>query len=218
PNAIDTVACAAADPAAAGLCRAALLQGAPGPLVLAVGNVRPAKGHAYLLEATACLRARFPGLRVVIVGRGGEHWAPLRARITALRLDDILTLAGERREVASLLQAADLFVQPSVIEGLPLALLEALAAGVPTVATAVGGVPRVVEDRITGRLVPPAAPLALAEAMGDLIDHPDRARRMAADAQERVQRLYGAQAWVDRLQRIYTAAAGAVSCMPASNG
>src|SRR5258707_704979 len=137
------------------------------------------------------------GLRVVIVGRGGEHEAPLRARITALSLDDTVTLAEERRKVAPILQAADLFVQPSVIEGLPLALLEAMAAGVPTLATAVGGVPRIVEDRITGRLVQPADPLALAEAMQDLIDHPDHPRRMAADAQERGRRPYRAKAWAD---------------------
>jgi glycosyltransferase involved in cell wall biosynthesis len=208
PNGIDTAAYASPDPAAEA-CREALLQGALGPLVIAVGNMRPAKGHEYLLEATARLRARFPGMRVVIVGRGGEHEAPLRARITTLSLDDTVALAGERREVARILQAADLFVQPSVIEGLPLALLEAMAAGVPTLATAVGGVPRIVEDQITGRLVQPADPVALAEAMQDLIDHPDHARRMAAAAQERVRRLYGAKAWANRLERIYTAAAGA---------
>jgi glycosyltransferase involved in cell wall biosynthesis len=66
-----------------------------------------------------------------------------------------------------------------------------------------------VEDRITGRLVQPADPVALAEAMLDLLEHPDHARRMAVDAQERVRRLYGAKAWADRLERIYTAAAGA---------
>jgi glycosyltransferase involved in cell wall biosynthesis len=205
PNGIDVAAYAGTD-SRAKACRDAFLKGATGPLVIAVGNLRPAKGHEYLVDGTARLRRRFPGLRVVIVGRGGEHETALRARIIALNLDNCVELAGVRRDVAPILQAADLFVQPSVTEGLPPALLEAMAACVPVVVTAVGGMPRLVEGGVTGRLVPPADSVALADAMGDMLNDPDRAARMAAAAQERIRHLYGARPWAQRLERIYAAA------------
>jgi glycosyltransferase involved in cell wall biosynthesis len=208
PNGIDTEAYARADPVTTAACRASLLGGSNGPIVLAVGNLRPAKGHEYLLDAAVRVRERFPGLRVVIAGRGGAHEAPLRARVAALGLEEQVILTGERRDVAPLLHAADLFVQPSIFEGLPLALLEAMAAGVPTVGAAVGGIPRVVEDRVTGRLVPAADPQALAEAMLDLLTCPEQARNVAVAARLRVQRVYGANAWARRLQSVYDAASG----------
>jgi glycosyltransferase involved in cell wall biosynthesis len=127
----------------------------------------------------------------------------VRARIAALGLGERVLLAGQRRDIAELLAAADLFVLPSVLEGLPLALLEAMAAGTPVVATAVGGVPRVVEDGVTGRLVPAGDAGALAEAMVLTLTQPDLARRLALAGQTRVRETYGADAWARRLQEIY---------------
>ncbi len=128
PNGIDTSAAAAVSPAEAAARRAELLDGAPGPLVLAVGNLLPAKGHAVLVEATSLLLPRFPGLRVAIVGREGESAPEVRARIAELGLERHVVLLGQRYDVSVLLAAADVFVQPSLWEGLPLALLEAMAA------------------------------------------------------------------------------------------
>jgi len=204
PNGIDTSAGDAVSPAEAAARRAELLDGAPGPLVLAVGNLLPAKGHTVLVGATSQLLPRFPGLRVAIVGREGESSPEVCARIVALGLERHVALVGQRRDVPALLAAADVFAQPSLWEGLPLALLEAMAAGVPAVASAVGGVPRVLEDGVTGRLAPPGDAAALAAALGDLLAAPAAARALAAAGQAHVRATYGAAAWADHLQSIYS--------------
>jgi glycosyltransferase involved in cell wall biosynthesis len=205
-NGIDTDACIA-DPMQVAIRRAALLDGHPGPLVVSVGNVLPTKGHQFLIEAVTRLRGDLPGLRVVIAGRRGSYAQQLEARIAALDLHEQMVLAGRQDDVATLLGAADLFVQPSVFEGLPLSLLEAMAAGTPVVATAVGGMQRLVEDGITGRLVAAGDPVALAGAMLDLLDDRQRALRLALAGQERVRNTHGARTWAHRLQRIYAAMA-----------
>ncbi len=204
PNGIDMSAAAAVSPAEAAARRAELLDGAPGPLVLAVGNLLPPKGHTVLVEAAALLLPRFPGLRVAIVGREGESAPEVRARIAALGLERHVALLGPRRDVPALLAAADVFAQPSLWEGLPLALLEAMAAGLPAVASAVGGTPRVLEDGRTGRLAPPGDAAALAGALGDLLSDEVRARRLAVAGRAHVRATYGAPAWARRLERIYS--------------
>ncbi len=204
PNGIDTSASDAVSPAEAAARRAELLDGATGPLVLAVGNLLPPKGHTVLVEAAAVLRERFPGLRVAIVGREDESAPEVRARIAALGLERHVALVGQRRDVPALLAAADVFAQPSLWEGLPLALLEAMAAGVPAVASAVGGVPRVLEDGVTGRLAPPGDAAALAGALGDLLADPAAAHLLAAAGQAHVRATYGAPAWARTLERIYS--------------
>jgi len=216
PNGIDTDAIVRVDPVAVAACRAELLAGAPGPLLVAVGNLHPSKGHVHLIEAAARLAPAHLGLRVAIVGRLEEAAPAMRAAIAADGLGDRVALVGQRRDVAALLAAADLFVLPSLWEGLPLALLEAMAAGTPVVATAVGGVPRVVENGVTGRLAAPGDAAGLAAAIGELLADPAGAGRMALAGQARVRATYGAPAWADRLEEIYARAAlrmtdGAVS-------
>ncbi len=203
PNGIDTDALAGVAPALATARRRELLAGAPGPLLLAVGNLNAAKGHAHLVEAAARLLPTYPGLRLAIVGRPEEEAAAVRKIIAALGLEGRVALLGQRRDVAALLAAADLFALPSLWEGLPLALLEAMAAGAPVVATAVGGVPRVVEDGVTGRLVTPGDVTALAAALGEALADPEGARRMALAGQARVRAVYGAHAWARRLEDVY---------------
>jgi glycosyltransferase involved in cell wall biosynthesis len=203
PNGIDTDAFARADPALVAERRAELLGGAAGPLVMAVGNLLPSKGHVHLIEAARLLATCFPGLRVAIVGRPEEAEPMVRAAIAENGLEGRVTLLGQRRDVAALLAAADLFTLPSLWEGLPLALLEAMAAGRPVVATAVGGVPYVLKDGETGRLVAPGDVPGLAAAMGDLLDDPAEARRLALAGQAHVRAVYGAPAWVRRLEKIY---------------
>jgi len=207
PNGIDTDDFAGVDPALVAARRRELLGDTPGPLVLSVGNLLLSKGHAHLVEATGLLAPSFPGLRVVIVGRLEEAAPALRATIVACGLERHVALLGQRRDVAALLAAADLFVLPSLWEGLPLALLEAMAAGTPVVATAVGGVPRVVEDSVTGRLVAPGDAAGLATALADLLADPEGAQRMALAGQAHVRAAYGAPAWADRLEEIYDRAA-----------
>jgi glycosyltransferase involved in cell wall biosynthesis len=203
PNGIDTRALASVDPRVAWSCRCDLLGAHAGPLVVTVGNLVPAKGHEQLVEATEQLLVRFPEARVVIVGRAGHNETTVRDRITALGLKERVLLAGQRSDVPAVLAAADLFVLPSLWEGLPLAMLEAMAAGTPVVASAVGGVAGVLEDRVSGRLVPAADARALALAMIEMLSLPESAQQMARRAREHVQATYGAEVWAGRLQAIY---------------
>ena len=124
--------------------------------------------------------------------------------MSALGLEGTILLAGQLQDIPLVLRAADLFVLPSLWEGLPLALLEAMAAGTPVVATAVGGVPGVVQDGAMGRLAPPADADALAQAMIDSLGYPDVAHSMAETARTYVQTTYGADVWAKRLQDIYS--------------
>jgi glycosyltransferase involved in cell wall biosynthesis len=104
-----------------------------------------------------------------LVGRGPEE-AELRALATALGIAAHVQFTGERADVAPSLQQMDLYVQASVAEGMPNSVLEAMAAGLPVVATSVGGTPEVVVDGETGLLVPPRDPVALADAMQKLLE------------------------------------------------
>jgi len=203
PNGIDTDAFASVDLALVAARRRELLGDAPGPLVLSVGNVLPSKGHTHLVAAAGLLAPSLPGLRVAIVGRLEEAAPAVRAAIAAHGLERYVALLGQRRDVAALLAAADLFVLPSLWEGLPLALLEAMAAGTPVVATAVGGTPRVVEDGVMGRLAPPGDAAGLASAIGAMLADPKGARRMALAGQAHVRATYGADTWADHLEEIY---------------
>jgi len=112
-------------------------------------------------------------------------------------------LAGRQAGVEELLRGADLFVLPSRREGLPMAILEAMASGVPIVATRVGGVPEIIEDGEDGVLVPPEDPGALAAALGGLLDHPDRRAAMGIAARRKAEREFSLADAVDRYSEIY---------------
>lgn len=171
--------------------------------MVAVGNVLPAKGHDVLVEAAAILEPRFPGLRVAIVGRLDHGRGPVEQRIEELGQGERVTLAGPSTEVAAIVAAADLFVLPSLREGLPLALLEALASGTPVVATAVGGIPGVIRDGVHGRLVPPGDAEALAAAIAASLESPAEAGAMAAAARRVVVESYSADAFAERTAAVY---------------
>ncbi|HEY6962932.1 MAG TPA: glycosyltransferase [Gaiellaceae bacterium] len=152
-----------------------------GELVVTVGRYVPEKDHALLLDAVALLAPRRPRLRVAIVGVGPLE-ADLRARTRALALDAVVTITGERRDAATITAAADAFVLSSSSEGLPIALLEAMAASVPVVTTAVGGVGDAVRDGETGLLVRHGDAAALAAAIESVLDDRALASRLAANA------------------------------------
>jgi glycosyltransferase involved in cell wall biosynthesis len=136
-------------------------------VIAAAGRLSPEKGFAVLLEAAALVTRAERGCRFVLFGEGGERPA-LEQRITELGLHDGFTLAGFRDDLDRWLPWADLAVLPSFTEGLPNVALEASAAGVPVVATAVGGTPEVVSDGATGFLVPSGDPTALASRILDV--------------------------------------------------
>jgi glycosyltransferase involved in cell wall biosynthesis len=136
-----------------------------GDFVLAViGRLEEQKGHHYLLEALASLNGQIPRWRLLVVGDGALR-RKLEMQAAQLKLAPQAVFAGERRDVRLIYAASDLVVLPSLWEGMPLVLLEAMAARRPVVATTVGGIPEVIRHEKTGLLVPPADIRALAAAI-----------------------------------------------------
>ena len=165
-----------------GVPQAPALQGpraAGGQVVLFVGRLRTRKAVAVLLAAMAKVRAELPHARLVVVG-DGEQRAALAAQVAALGLGDAVELAGAlgRDATQARLESADVFCLPSTYEGFPMVILEAMAAGLPVVATAVAGVPEAVRDGETGLLVAPEDATGLAAALVAVLGDPQRARAM----------------------------------------
>jgi glycosyltransferase involved in cell wall biosynthesis len=172
------------------------------PLLGTVGRFVEAKAFPDLLAALDLLRRQVP-VRFLLVGAGPDFDA-VRARSRELGLDDVVLFAGFRNDTADLLPLLDGYVISSIREGLPVSLLEAMGAGLPIVATAVGGIPEVLEEGVSGFLVPPADPPALAGAMERLLGLPPEARRRMGDAgRDLVRRRYSADALTDRTLALY---------------
>jgi glycosyltransferase involved in cell wall biosynthesis len=158
----------------------ALARASGGPFtLLSAARLAPEKDFPTLLRAVGLLRERIPGIRLWIAGAGREL-PSIEALIAELRLEDSVSLLGERHDVGSWLAAADLFVLSSTKEGLPIALLEAMAAGTPCVVTEAGGMPEVVALAGCGTSVPSRDPAALAGAIAALAEDPARRRAMGA--------------------------------------
>lgn len=176
-------------------------------LIGTVATFRPVKDLHTLLEATACVVKVKPEARLVLFGDG-----PLRADLTAtierLGLGSVVRLPGWRRDATQLLPAMDVFVLSSVSEGISLALLEAMAAGVPVVATRVGGNVEVLNDPCTGLLVPPRSPADLADAILRLIDDPVQRRQLSAGGRRRVEAAFSLKRMVNEYERLYTSLVG----------
>jgi glycosyltransferase involved in cell wall biosynthesis len=171
-------------------------------LLLAVGNLYPVKGHIHLLEALALLTARYPTAHLAIAGRGALEPA-LRARATELGIARRVHLLGLRSDVPDLLAAADVYVLPSLSEGLPLSLLEAMFAGCPIVASPVGEVPDALAAGEAGLLVEPGDATGLAAAIGRLLDDPSLARLLGARAGLRAAARYGVSEMITRYTALY---------------
>lgn len=167
-------------------------------LVLAVGNLYPVKGHRYAVDALPHL----PGVHLAIAGRG-DLADSLTARAAQLGVGGRLHLLGLRDDIAALLASADVFLLPSLSEGLPMALLEAMFAGRPIVATDVGDVGAALDDGRAGLLVPPGDTPALAGALGELLASPARARALGAAAARRASAEYDVRRMVARYVAIY---------------
>lgn len=154
------------------------------PLVGTVGNFTAKKDHANLLEAFSLVLSEQPAARLVLVGSGPLEES-LRDHARRLRLDEAVTFTGPRDDVYDLLPALDVFVLSSRFEGLPIALLEAMASGVAPVATRVGGIPEVLTDGVDGHLVEPGDPSALAASLVKLLVDTEPRASLATAARER---------------------------------
>jgi glycosyltransferase involved in cell wall biosynthesis len=182
--------------------RSELGLGSSDTLLLAVGNLYPVKGHRYLIEAVSQLATRRSALHLAIAGRGNEL-ASLQAQADATGLSGRVHFLGLRNDVADLLAAADVFIHPSLSEGLPIAVLEAMTAGRPVVATAVGDVLAALGGGEAGVIVAPGDAAALAVAIESLLNDPERARSLASRARSRALVHYGVLQMVSSYERIY---------------
>jgi glycosyltransferase involved in cell wall biosynthesis len=176
--------------------------GADHRLVVSVGNLYPVKGHCHLIDALALLVARHPTLHVAITGRG-ELAEALAAQARDRGIAARIHLLGLRSDVARILAAADVFVLPSLSEGLPLALLEAMFAGCPIVASDVGEVGVALAHGEAGVLVPAGDPRALAAAIDGVMTDPVRARELGRRAARRAAAEYDVSRMVRRYVEIY---------------
>ena len=199
-NGIDAWAFRPARPAAA--VRAELGIAPARRLIVMAGRMTPQKGWDVLLEAAARLGVVRADLTWLLVGDGPLQGA-LARRATELGVAARFT--GARSDIADVLGAADVVVLASRSEGLPFTLLEAMALGKPVVATRVGGVPEVVEDGRSGRLVPRDDPAALASAVASVVDAPD-ALAMGARGRARVEASFTLDGMIRAVERLYAAA------------
>lgn len=183
--------------------RAALLQGRPDRLVLTPARLHPQKGHTFLIAAAA----ETQGATFVFAGDGPLRQA-LETQAREQKVADRCVFLGERTDMPDLLAAADLVVLPSLFEGLPVSVLEAMAAERPVIATAIGGTDEAITTEVTGLLVPPQDPSALASAIRRLLDDPELARRLAAAGRAQVERSFSADATAREVMRIYDEAIG----------
>lgn len=183
-----------------------LLSDPPSPVVGCVGSLRPHKGQSVLLRAFASLPDERRAGSLVLVGEGPER--PRLERLAReLGIADRLRMPGERADVRRLLAGFDLLVAPSIgREGLGVAVLEGMDAGLPVIASRVGGLPEVVADGLTGLLIPEDDPAALAEAMARILARPDRGAAFGAEGRRRVESHFRAAPMVRRVESIYEVA------------
>jgi glycosyltransferase involved in cell wall biosynthesis len=174
-----------------------------GAIVLGtVGRLEEQKGHRYLIEALSQLRQRGMDAYLLLVGGGREELA-LRELSASLKLEQRVMFLGTRSDLGDLFRAMDMFVMPSLWEGLSLAMLSAMAAGLPVVATAVGGVQQVLANDEYGFSVLPGDAAALASRIEACFANPEEMVRMGEKGQRRVCENYSDEAMVRRLEAVY---------------
>jgi glycosyltransferase involved in cell wall biosynthesis len=171
-------------------------------LVGTVACLKPQKGPLDFVRAAAAAHARCDRLRFVMAG-DGELRAEVEALVRQLGLGGVVRVLGWRRDVADLLHAMDIFLLTSRFEGLPRSVLQAMAAGVPVVATAVDGTPEVVRDGRSGLLVPPENPEAAADRVLELVADADLRRRCVDEARRALDDGFDIHRMVRDLERIY---------------
>jgi glycosyltransferase involved in cell wall biosynthesis len=183
-------------------CRQAL-EIPPDALVIGfLGRMDPVKRIDLLLQAHRQALLGFPNARLLLIGEGSRRseWQGLCSQ---LGISDTVIWTGFRTDVAELLSAMDIYVQPSVNEGLSLSILEAMAAGKPVIATEVGGAREVITDQVTGRLVPPGSFEAIRDAIVDLLANAEKRRSLGQAARAHVARAFGVQRMVSAYGDLY---------------
>jgi L-malate glycosyltransferase len=173
-----------------------------GPLVIVLSRLNPMKGIEYFLDAASIVAGKIPETRFLVVGDGGSR-QELEIRAAALGLAGKIVFTGWRTDVPRLLSEVNLSVLPTLSEGLSNTLLESMAWGVPVIATRVGGNTEIVEDGVTGLIVPPKDSPMLANAMITLIENPALASRFGAAGKRRIAELFSLERSVREIENLY---------------
>ena len=176
-----------------------------GPVLITIARLTEAKGHRYLLQALPRLLETWPQLCCLFVGEGELH-DTLQRMAMDLGVERSCRFVGIREDIVEILAAADVVVLPSLSEGFPFVLLEALAMGCPVVASQVNGVPELIEDHKTGLLVPPRDPQALATAIREVLSDSTAASKMGAAGRAVVQERFTVDHMVANTTAIFDAA------------
>jgi len=179
-----------------------------------LANLRPEKGLGQLVEAAGIVTRTAPGARFVIWGEGPLR-AELEARIRSLGLTDVVEMPGATRSPEKVLKQCHIFVLASLSEACSNVVLEAMATGLPVIATRVGGTPALVDDRRTGLLVPPDDAPALAQAILRLLETPAMATEMGAQGRARALAEFGVDRMLERIDAFYCRALGPAHGAPA---
>jgi glycosyltransferase involved in cell wall biosynthesis len=172
-------------------------------VVLAVGRVEPQKGHRYLIEAMPAILERIPEAVVLVAGRPGAASPTVESMVEELGIGERVLLLGRRSDVPRLLGAADVFVFPSLFEGLGVSLLQAMGRALPVVTTDRRPMSDVVDGDDTGVLVPAENPRAIADAVIGLFSDPTERGRLGAAARKEVMEHYDADEVAARVERLY---------------
>lgn len=167
-----------------------------------VGSLTKEKGHIYLLKAVPKVIASFPEVLFLFVGDGRER-NKLERIASNLGIEDKVIFVGMRKDIPEILSILDVFVLPSLNEGLPIALLEAQAARIPTIATRVGAIPHVIEEGVTGKMVSPKDPETLSKALVQILGDRNSAFAMAGRGFERVKSHFSSQKMANQYLSLY---------------
>lgn len=171
-------------------------------IVGVIGRLDPIKGHENLLKAFCICLNHNRNIRLIIVGDG-----PLRCQLKkiadSLCINDEVVFMGNRVDMPQILSVMDIFVLPSLYEGLSITLLEAMAAGKAIIATSVGGNPEVIEDGVTGILTPPNSPPLLARRILELINDPDKREQLGRSARSKADKCFSKDKFVQNIQALY---------------
>jgi glycosyltransferase involved in cell wall biosynthesis len=175
-------------------------------VIISVGRLVLAKGYEDMLDAFAIVHRQDPGAFLVIAGMG-NLFEKIKNKISELQLEGAVNCLGARTDVPQWLAASDIYASSSHWEGLPVAVLEAMMAGLPIVSTSVGDIPKVVTAD-AGILVPPHEPACLAEALSELVQAPEKARAMGSAARRRAMQEYSLETWIKKLTSLYAETLG----------
>jgi L-malate glycosyltransferase len=173
-----------------------------GPLVLSIGRLEERKGQRYLVDAWARVHERCPSARLVLLGEGPTR-RELEGQVRGLGLEPWVSFRGFQGSVAEFLDACTALAHPSLTEGMPNVVLEAMASGKPVVASRVGGIPELLVDGESGLLVAPRDPAALASALIRLVDEPELAATLGRNARRRAQERFSIEAMVEATEAVY---------------